>query len=56
MVSSSPHNGYRFGGYTLDVAGRQLLDPHGQPRPIGSRAFDTLCWCSARVIRCPRPT
>ena len=33
---------YRFAGFEVDAARRQLFGPDGQPRPMSARAFDVL--------------
>lgn len=42
------NNNYHFAGFVLDVRGRQLLSPGGQPVALSSRAFDTLL----ALVRC----
>lgn len=41
-VDRQDNNNYHFAGFTLDVPGRQLLSPGGQPVSLTSRAFDML--------------
>ncbi|MCA0406954.1 MAG: response regulator [Proteobacteria bacterium] len=33
---------YRFAGWTLDTASRNLLDPNGQPQPVAGAEYDLL--------------
>lgn len=42
MNRSDENAVYEFGGFELDVAGRRLLSPDGQPLELSSRVFDTL--------------
>lgn len=41
-VDQHNNNRYHFAGFTLDVRGRQLWSPDGEPLMLSSRAFDTL--------------